>query len=235
MSPRVVFATAIGAALAVAACTESGVLDDVGTFPCARNGTCPILYSCDADAGVCKKGGGGNLPGVADTSVDGVCESGLQCKDDNNVCTLAVCTPVANINCSGQHTVGYGGSCLRDCSTTLCPSPLVCTDVPFGTDVPARACVGPKAANEDTRCADACDPSNNACIAGTCVLPCDPPSAGCPNGRTCMVPGADGGTGKLGCFIDCSAGKPACPHGTTCKPAQALDAGTSAMGCVASG
>jgi hypothetical protein len=227
----------LGALLVAGACSESSILEDVGTFPCALDRTCPTLYSCDVDAGVCVKSAASSVPGVGDVPIDGVCESSLACKSGEAICSLGVCSPGVSTGCAGEHAVKYSLVCLRDCSTTSCPSPLRCADVAFGTDAPHRACVGPKAAIEDSKCTDSCAPSDYTCIGGTCVIPCTAPSGGCPSGRSCTAPGADAASsGAVGCFVDCTAaGQAACPSGTTCAPTAPVDGGAGAKGCVAGG
>jgi hypothetical protein len=219
---------AIGVAIVAGACTEASFLGSVDKIPCARDATCPSDYKCDVDAGLCKLGGGSGTS-VGTKHIDDPCAP-LDCVV-NALCADGVCTPPAsNGGCvTANHPVFATAGCLRSCASTACPSPLVCVDVRGATtNEVLRACVGPSAAVADTKCANDCGPSDDACIASTCVLGCTIGLDLCGAGRACMSPVAPDARTAGGCFVDCSRDGGACPSGTACR---AFTGG--AMGCVA--
>jgi hypothetical protein len=224
----------LATAFSMAGCTPSGVLDDSVPFPCAKDGTCPLLYSCSADAGACVK----SEHGVTGTKhVDDACDEGAdECDIGTGLCVLAVCAPVSGASdCPAGHPVSYSAACLLDCSKAPCPTGLTCADVRAGTagSPLAHACIGPKAALEDTPCRDRCGSSVYTCIAGTCVIACDVPTTDCPTGRRCAAPAKDAGpSSQRGCFFDCAPDAGQCPTGTTCAPGTPDSPDGGANACV---
>ena len=238
MRTRAVWGFLAAGALFAAACSESSVLEDVGAFPCAKDGTCPLLYACDADAGVCMKDTA-SAPGAGKKHPDDVCvESRNECDLTTGLCVLGVCAPMSGgADCPKSHPVAFVTGCLLDCSSTLCPTGLVCADVFAGDPAaqrPARACIGKEAALSDTHCAANCASAAYKCVAGTCVLACNITAAPCPTGRTCATPDTDAGSSSAGCFSECAGDAGSCPLGMKCTPAHTVTSAL-AMACVSGG
>lgn len=212
-----------GAAVGVA-CSTGDILSSVGSFPCAKDGTCPDGYSCEGDAG-CFSVGGSNGQALG---LDGVC-GGFNGNCQSGLCTYGVCggAPQNLYTCTGDHPVFVDGACLRSCSASSpCPTPLACAWLPTGQNgALAQVCAeAAQVAIQDTLCdqpgytcpVNASDnTSPYACVANLCeLLNCAPADAGpqCPPGHTCAV--YDDSEDQA-CLPNC--GSPACVSPTTCN------------------
>jgi hypothetical protein len=195
--PQVRAWLALSAALGIASCAKS--LEDLGTYPCADDGSCPRGRVCDVDR-MCVPARPGSpcVPDATDcraahpeaTCALGVCAAPC---DDTRPCD-------AGFVCSAP--AGQGGHCLAACGPAQgCGGGLACVDVWHAR---ARACVGPGT-------------SVPACVSATAVAACAGTDSvcgtsldhgeRCSNGTRC--PRGTRCDGAGGCFTDCPGGSEA--------------------------
>ena len=181
-----------------AACSASEILQSIGQFPCANDGTCPDGFSCTG--GSCQQ----NF-GVNELPVDSVCTGADACSGYAS-CLYGVCgAPEMTVGgCPTGRNI-FVGECLLDCSAASCPMQLKCAYAYGGKSGQSllQACVSPdQAAVNGASCSDTvpCKQYGSfaiyACAGGTCALDCTG-NKPCPGNQTCQTP--DGGY-QQGCF-----------------------------------
>ncbi len=198
------------------ACSSDQILQELGPFPCAKDGTCPSGFSCSADAGECVSlgtGGGGDTG--SGKPVDSVCLGDDTCNGGD--CLYGVCTVVATqgeggSGCAADRVLVLG-ACFRACSATLpCPSGLSCIwmdggdaakTLVLGCVSTAQAMVAGSWCTSSSSCTGYGSAGLSPFICGgdACALACGggPGTAPCPPGYSCEDPLNDG---SYGCFAN---------------------------------
>lgn len=187
-------------------------LEEIGTFPCAKDGTCPADYACAAEKGCVK-----DLSAALPFSCETTCPGGYLCKDSkcavpeagspctptsadrareygNVDCTLAgnslVCSSQLGAcakSCSDDRECTSGETCLGVCAKKCnvlndCPLKVRCEDTYAGAKVCANTTFA--ACRETTLTACASAPAWN-CEAESRGVSCST-TAYCPKNTTCL-------------------------------------------------
>jgi hypothetical protein len=228
-----IFAVALAALLLlVAACTAGDILASLAPFPCAKDGTCPTGYQCQAGAAgaaaTCISSTAGGLGGTPmEKALDELCSAGDLCKE--GACEYGVCSPSAatsNTMCPLSHPVNGEFACLLACNSSAdCGPMLACISLPVGYGgALAKGCVSPAlAAFQDKACTGntpgECGATSSpySCVGGACELSCGAGSGGCPSDRVCKPPN-NGATTLTACFYDCEGGRDGGASGGNCPP-----------------
>jgi hypothetical protein len=196
--------------LVVIACIPS--LEDLASFPCANDGSCPRGLSCTPGRGCVR------------ASIDSPCVAGhTDCEgaQQGSICALGLCTVpcderrpcAAGHTCSSPPSAGEG-ACTPTCGDDeSCPPGLACRPLGYGN---ARGCLGPIASSPlggpcDTSEGCAGGGSAVSCHLGVCTVPCSPESP-CDKGQLCSSYRGSGA-----CLPECTNDE-RCAQGLECRP-----------------